>query len=266
MTRFSQVGDTISLIKVYLECSSLLYNTKNQTSNASGWMKAGKADSVFSGPDGSGEIRFSAQEEGIYQLCFRPAAASKNFIATGIMVSVQEKLILMEVNGIQGIATAIPSSKGNIMAACLDVYCSRRNTGLMTLSLIASTLSCELASHNPAQPGPLISGYLTFVPNSNFLMPINDLLLDALFEGPVALNLGTLQVCFRDAGSPTFITTGLSVTIQDRVLRLIVNGIETDDSPKATVPIAPNQAIGYFGYYPGEIGEEISFIFPSGRL
>jgi hypothetical protein len=262
---FFQVGDSISMIKVHLQCSSLQDNPQMQTLNASGWMSAINSDSVFSGPNNKGEDRFSSLAEGIYQLCFRPAAI-KDFSATGLMITVQSKILMMSVNQVKGTATAAPSSTGNSIKICSDINCTLQKTGII-ISFIAPSFSCELGDHNPSQPGPFASGFL--VPangDSNSILPIDQLSLDVLFVGAKSLNPGVLQVCFRDDGSTAFITTGLSFTIQDNLLRLIVNGVETDSSPKATIPIADDQKIGFFRHYPGDIGEQISFVPLTGYI
>ena len=196
-------------------------------------------------------------------------------MTTGLVVVIQSELLFLSVNHITGLASAVPASVGNRLGFCTDTSCSAQNPGAesenILISFIAPTFSCELADQNPPRTGPLSSGYLSsqtgtgiFSKYSNLLLPPNEKSVDILFVGSASLNAGILQVCLRPNGSDTFITTGISLSVQDAVLGLVINGVQTDSSPTATVSTVLGQSVSYFRLSPGHIGEEISFIPISG--
>jgi hypothetical protein len=261
-----QVGDTISLILVNLDCTSLVHNQNNQSSNASGWIIALYADFTFGGSSGSGVKRFATQDEGYYQVCFR-SGSSATFMATGIVVAVQSQILSLRVNGVIGLSSSIPATSGNVVGICTTATCTESPLLSVKISFIAPSFSCEIQHHNPNKAGPLASGHLIpDIKNSSNLLPAGRPNLDDLFAGSSALAVGILQVCYYSAQTQKFMTTGLSLRIQDIVLALVVNGVLTDSSPRATIPIAPKLVISYFSFTPGRIGSEISFILPSGTF
>ncbi len=261
-----QAGDTISLIRVNLECTSLVHNQNIQSSNSSGWIIALNGDFTFGGSNGNGVMRLATQAIGYYQVCFR-SGSSTTFIATGIIVAVQSDILSLVVNGIVGLSSSVPATMGNVIGFCNTATCSDFSLLNVNISFIAPTFSCEVQHHNSFKAGPFSSGHLHSYPDMKFsriLLPVGEANLDVLFTGSRALAAGILQVCYQSADTQRFITTGLSLRIQDLVLALVINGVLTESSPRTTIPIAPQVVISYFSYKPGRIGSEISFILPSG--
>ncbi len=262
-----QVGDAISLIRVHMECTSSIHNRNNQTLNSSGWIVALKDDFTFGGANGNGVMRFATQAEGYYQVCYR--SGSSLFMATGIIAVVQSEVISLRINDIIGVNSSIPATSGNVVGFCSTATCIDSSFLGANISFIAPMFSCEVQHHNPYKAGTLASGHLFSVlveNNSRILLPYGQSSLDVLFTGNSALAVGTLQVCYQSVKTQGFITTGLSLRIQDNVLALVVNGVITDSSPRATIPIASRALISYFSNHPGRIGSEISFIALSGSL
>jgi hypothetical protein len=249
-----------------MECTSLVHNSINQSSNSSGWIIALKDDFTFGGANSNGVQRFATQAEGYYQVCFR-SGLSTTFMATGIIVAIQNEILSLRVNDIVAVNSSVPASSGNIIGFCSDAACTESLFLGVKISFISPTFSCEVQHHNPFKAGPLASGHLSPVldsKNSRILLPFGESNLDILFTGNSALAVGTLQVCYQSVKTQAFITTGLSLRIQDILLALVVNGVLTDSSPRATIPIASQVLISYFSHYTGRIGSEVSFISPSG--
>ena len=254
--------DTVSLIHIAGECNDPLDNPRHGSPDASGHILSHAEDLTFRHLD-----QIALMNPGHYCVCFRQGN-QLSFIATGIIITVQTDITTLIVNSIRSRMATVPKTTGNHIAYCLDTDCL--NDGLATdrLAFISGDRSCQDLNHNPTSANLDRSGHLAPVGQSRVLRTSDvDVLLHSV-TGVLSTTRGlgrNFQLCFRRNEGP-FVTTGLTLRVQEDILGLITNGVMPVNGLQTALPRAIGAVVGYYRAFPGVPGDAISLIRAEAKI
>ena len=167
------------------------------------------------------------REVNMYQVCFSPPDADK-FFATGISLRLHTALTQVIVNGVRpnfGLRVALPKSRSNILHFEGEAIIVPGEAGMVekVYSFIQIGGDCSLASDNAVNQSSTVSGHMHSgaVAQSVFLVPVSE--TDRMRnQAP-----GLYQICYmrRKAEGVLFSDTGLTISVQDKIVRLQTNFI-----------------------------------------
>jgi len=205
-------------------------------------------------------VDIHALRVGNYKVCFRKAAICSYFTCwdewdgTGLQIDVQDLVTGFNVNGAggklntaQGQMVTIPWRQWHTLT-----YFGSSTAGGM-LKMLRSDDDCsDYTAYSTA--GPLaINRIDAAFPNVE--MVGRD--VDNFFN----MSDGTYQVCFLQRGNLTYLSTGVSVTIQKYVDGLEVNGIMPNHGLRVWLPRSKSSRLRFFRRgREMEIGDQISLI------
>ena len=190
--------------------------------------------------------KLGVRSAGIYQVCFAALDGSTRgqFTSTGISLHLQEDLTQVIVNGVRpnfGLRVALPKSRTNTLSFEGSIAGGQPEFSEKFYSFIKVGGDCSLLSDNSnASQSSDMSGYMSTgsVRKSVFNIPVQQ--TDKMHsQAP-----GLYQVCYRRNAAPgeLFADTGLTVTIQEQILRLQVNRIR---KIKSTIPRAEKNDVDF---------------------
>ena len=107
------------------------------------------------------------------------------------------------------------------------------------LMMVDTTLACSALEAQEFKPGPKSSGVVEYT-GSAFLGA----------EHISAMDASWYQVCFRSAGTQSFVRTGVAVLVQMDLLDLQVNGLLTNRGISASFPRAPGSSFSWRRDFP----------------
>ena len=268
-----KVEKLYSLIKVGYDCSMITDNNdNNQSAQMSGYMRSGLVEpSNFSIPVAQTD-RIRDQAKGLYQVCYRRRVSEGILFAdTGLMVTVQDEILRLKVNGIPKIPSVIPKVKNNNVFWCKHESCADLERSMSGqagipsesfISFIVPYEECEdVLRANAKTAIPERSGHIsTTYAHLRTAMDEEGASLDSSLYAGGTLYVGIYQVCFGTSSS-TFISTGLSLLVQDYLTQMIINGVSPGFGVNVAIPkgsITPS--ISYGSPELGKSEDRVSFI------
>ena len=267
------VMKSYSFIKVGGDCLLESDNGAAQSSNVSGHMLSGAVHpSDFDVPVLETD-RMQQQEPGLYQICYRlDETNGVLFSDTGLTIDVQASLMRLQVNFIPKIRSVIPRVENNEIFFCTDENCTNLELGgsspSATLSFILPDQECEdvVNSNSPAATTGR-SGHIETV-NGRLRSTGNEIFasLDSSLSPGGTLYVGIYQVCYgvtqSTSSNPIFLSTGLSLDVQEYFTQLVVSGATPGFGLRAAIPRSPGITLDMAFGSPefGGVSDQVSLI------
>ena len=256
--------DMVSLISIEGDCMNPKDNPANRTaagdatsygvavSDSSGYIRSEVGDMSFLNMK-----RVLQMRAGTYSVCFRPGSKSM-FTATGIVAEIQNVITALVVNSVSSVMANVPKTPGNQVGYCVDNLCQQDGLANDQLSFINADLSCANLEENPVAGRVDKSGHLSPLGTTRFL---DTDAVDVLFNEELGLlGVRVFQACFSRNGGP-FMTTGLTLRVQEEILGLIINGVMPHNGLRTSLPKGMGSSVAYYRSTQGEAGEAISLIW-----
>jgi hypothetical protein len=277
-------GDSFALIRLGNVCASLC-TTRSKRSctnseiekSASGFWSAHGIDKVLSSDEcltnNQQMNEFACRElptrrsvdmarvaVNVYKVCFRRASPCPSadcwpeWQGTGIQVQVQDLLTEISINGAGGALNPAQAQRLVIPRMSYHTFkyfgSCRSRARLQILRKNDECSDFTVTSPNMPLLGNHLSGAIA---DEEMRGDLVDKLLD--------LSVGVYQVCFLPFGNITFYSTGISLTIQDYMDGLEVNGIRPNRGLRITIPRRKSSRLTFFRRGQAiEIGDKVSFI------
>ena len=269
------VGDKISFISVHGDCQDVDDNPELHEDAVppgphplqrvpSGHFEVG-TDLRFSGVD-----EIALQNVGVYKVCYYSLGAD-TFSDTGITARVQDEFVRFQVNEVQLQRSGVPKTSNNDLGYCVDAACLNPGAAGDAVSVISFDKECEDTDvQNPSKPAAGISGHLIVddtsrhLPNERGDDP-ERVVVDDAFGTKGVIGAGYFQLCFRSAATGIFQSTGLSLRVQQDILKISLNNVSPNYGLRVAVPWGDrNLPMSFQRFYPGTAGDSISLISLTG--
>jgi hypothetical protein len=227
----------LSVIAIDQSCKTPAGNPTAATATASGRLSSDIQKQIAS----SEPLRL--MKAGWYKVCMKPDLNNLfNWKETGIVVALRADISGLEVNGLVSVASIVPQTMGVRIRVCQQANCAVPAPAGSVVSLIAEAQECGDPASNPASPGAGVSGHMTVGPQGL----LDQGKTDDLFNENSRLGLDRRQVCFKANGASAFVATGLTLTVQDAVLGLQINGVRNKRGLMPVIPRARDVDMSYF--------------------
>ena len=279
-------GDSIALIRDTNLCISLCRTKHKETcdqteieSSASGFLSAHGKDRVLSATEcltsdpslgtlscqeapARRTVDLSGMTVGNYKVCLRKAATCANrncwseWKSTGLQIYVQAFLTGIEINGAGGLNNSAQAQRAIIpaqMTAHTFKYLGLCCASKARLQILPANGECsDFAGSSTDMPLPL-NLLSRAAPGLDFQGADVDKFLN--------LVTGLYQICFLPKEGASFHGTGVSLTVQDYIQGLEVNGVRPNRGLRIAIPKRkPSRLIFFRQSQPMHAGDKVSLI------
>ena len=229
----------LSLVSVDQLCTTPADNPVVNTSTASGVLTSNSERRIV-----ASLTPLHYLEAGFYKVCSKPDTTTNfNWESTGLVIELQDEISTLEVNGLPFVLSVVPQVKGVPIRICRDAQCRVGADSGGSISFISPAESCADAIANPTVTSTGVSGHLSIGTGGL----LNQDMVDAiLLNAQSGIGFTRRQVCYKRKSSASFVTSGLSLTVQNAVLGLEVNGVRNKGGIRPVIPRSADLELKYF--------------------